>query len=294
MGLKDFILQAIANFKPIQITNNVESVNFGGKQYKVEKGNITFESGGVEERIPLKRDSEGFFRPIIEGVIVEGLADNKQDNVASLDVDEKIFTRADIGSTQLEILKATKDELIKKLAPVLRNYQAGNDLGALLAAIAMVRVEDAKKDRELSVKLHTNFGYAYKSRGAMIYNLLRSEILAEEVIKHLEKLSKIYKSPEVSEQFLFYWDSILNTGYPTAYFVRHEDSAKNLALELDRRFKNGAKMVRVFSRTKTRNKDVREWCQDYCTERKLRMSKGKEYPLGFSPAVKINIYIKAT
>lgn len=290
MGLKDFILQAIASFKPIQITNNVESVNLGGKQYKVEKGNIIFESGGVEERIPLKRDAEGFYRPVIEGVVVEGLAEEKKDNVEGLDVDEKIFTRADLGSPQLEILKVTNDELVKKLTAVLRNYQTGSDLGALLAAVAMVRVENAKKDRELSAKLHTNFGYAYKSRGAMIYNLLRSEILADEIVKHLEKLSKIYKPAEVTTQFLFYWDSILTTGYPTAHFVRHEDNAKSVAVELDRRFKNGAKMVRIFSRTITRNRDVRQWCHDYCTERKLRMSKGKEYTLGFSPAIKINIY----
>lgn len=294
MGLKDFILQAIANFKPIQITTNVESVNFGGKQYKVEKGSIIFDSGGVEEKIPLQRDAKGFYRPVIEGVLVEGVSDNKQDNVTGLDVDEKIFTRADIGSPQLEILKVTGDRLIKKLAPILKNYQSGQDLGAMLAAIAMVRVEDARKDRELSVKLHTNFGYAYKSRGAMIYNLLRSEILADEIIKHLDKLSKIYKSSELAAQFLFYWDSILTNGYPTAHFVRHEDNAATIAVELDRRFKNEARMVRVFSRTQARNKDVKEWCQAYCTDRKLRLSKGREYALGFSPALKINIYSRAS
>jgi hypothetical protein len=161
-----------------------------------------------------------------------------------------------------------------------------------VAASAIVRVEDTMDDHDLCVRLHTNYRGAYKVRGAMIYNLLRSDILETEVLKHLQKLAKVFKSADLVKQFTLYWDSIIPRGYPTAYFAKASDSCEDLSGELNWRFSQDEKFVRVFSRSSLRNKNVIDWCADYCRGRGFRSSRCKNYKLGFSEAIRITIYNK--
>jgi hypothetical protein len=77
MGFRDFILQVISKLPPL-VKIDIASLTIGGRQYRVEKGNIIFDVGGTESAIPLRRDQDGLYRPIIDGVVVEGLSQKKK------------------------------------------------------------------------------------------------------------------------------------------------------------------------------------------------------------------------
>lgn len=292
--LSDFILKAIASFKPFQISINNPTVKLGGQDYKVENGNIIFDIAGTETSIPLVKGEDGLYRPKIKGTELEGLADAKVENVKNLDQEGKIFTRADLGKPQLELLSPDKSghALAKKLKPLIGNNNGGRDMAALVAAIAIVRVEDQRDDLELSISLHESFKSAFSARGAMIYNLLRSKILEGEVLNTIDKLARSYKGNELAVQFIIYWNSILDRGYPTAYFVRRNDNAAIWEKELRWRLDAGVTLVRLFSRTGTRNKSVTTWAATFAKDNGLQLKEGKPYDLGFSPAVKLTLYNK--
>ena len=167
----------------------------------------------------------------------------------------------------------------------------GSDLGALLSASTLIKFEDRKENIELYKKLRQKFHIGYFHRGSMIYNLFRSEILKFEVLNHLNKLKMMYrnKPDEIKVHFLLYWDSIINEGYPTAYFVSGLETKQMFQDEITKRLNKGAKFVRVYSRTENRNKNTAEWCREFAKENKCLCVKLKKYQLGFTPAFKVKI-----
>lgn len=296
MGVSDYLLKLLAKFKPFQIqikpTINIGSLNIGGNNYKVEKGELIVDLGGTEARIRLVKDDKGVVRPVINDVQLEGLPDRKDDSVKFLDEEEKVFTRADIGAPQLELLRPGNphEPLIKKLKPYLDRHLGGRDLGAVFAASAIVRTEDEAKDKDITVRLHESFISAYSGRGAMIYNLLRSNILADEILHTLNTLNRTLKDfTKTRQQFLQRWDSYIERGYPTAHFVNREDTIETLRREIDRRFEDDATNVRIFSRTEIRNRYVETWIREIVALRGFKIQQIRRYKLGFSRAVMIDV-----
>lgn len=297
MSLGDFILKAIASFKPFQFTANIKNLNqtisIGEKSFKVENGQLIVSIPGADDvRIPLEKDVHDLVRPVVHGTAIEGVSGNKQDNIKSLDVDKKVFTRTDIGNAQITLFDIDRkhESIIKKLKPLLRNHQGGKDLGALLASSSVIKVEDKREDMDLNLQLHEGLNRAFGSRGAMIYNLFRSDILQHEILNHVNKLVRAYKN--VSDQrihFQVYWDSIISRGYPSAYFMKHNDSKDNLFKELSWRHNGDCVAVFVFSRKADRNQDTLTWCKEFALSHKFECKVVKRYQLGFTPAIKIRI-----
>ena len=287
MHLKKFLIDLASAFKPININISVDKVEISGNKYDVKNGFLIL-GEGAENRIQLVQDKQGLVRPIIGNTELEGLSDAKSKNIEMLDKGKKVFTRSDIGDAQLTLFDIKKDHevIIKKFKPII----SSSDIGAMLAASARIIVEDKKEDKDLELNLHSKFNTAYSNRGIMIYNLFRSDILRFEVLNFLNTLKKSYKSPEdLKTNFLVYWDSILTYGYPTAYFVKGEDTKDSFSEELNRRFTNGAKSVYVFSRTTERNSKTEKWCRAYAQEKTYHCTRLKQYQLGFSMAVKLRI-----
>lgn len=291
--VKKFLLDLVANFKPIQISPTLKVENFNqkisiaGKEYTVEKGQLIVNDKD-DDKIPLVKDSNGFVRPRINDVVVEGLSDNKKDNVKMLDFQGKVFTRADIGVEQLDFLTIEKEHeaIIKKLKPLIKEHSNSADLGALLIASTMIKVEDRGEDADFSLKLRNHYRLCYKKRGSMIYNLFRSGILKSEVLNHLNKLKKIYRNKQdFKMHFLIYWDSILEQGYPTAYFIREEDDCSSVHSEIRKRLNSGAQRIYVYSRTIERNNNSEKWCRYIAKEEGCLCKKNRKYMLGFTPAV---------
>jgi len=296
-SIQKFLLELADKFKPFQIKTsiNIKSLNqtiiIGPKTYSIKNGEIIIGEKPTD-KIPLTKDNEGFVRPIIEGIELEGASDSKEENIKMLDIEEKVFTRSDIGGAQLNILSVEKDQeiILKTLKPILQLHKNGVDLGALLSAISIIKIEDKRENHELYTKLHSNYSTCYKKRGAMIYNLLRSNILQSEILVHLNKLKEVYGNPEdVKMHFLIYWDSILETGYPTACFVKEEDCEETLHKEIKWRLEKEINRIYVYSRTINRNKNTEKWCRSVAKSENCHCNKIREYVLGFTPAIKFRI-----
>ena len=301
MGLGKLLKELISNFHPINVspTTNIKNLNItipiNGREYKVEKG-ILIATDKPAENIQLEIDKLGFLRPVINGTSLEGIADSKSQNVNMLDKDQKVFTRSDISETQLALLNTDceHERIIKKLKPILQAAGHSKDMGALLSASAIIENEDKKEDYKLCKLLHQRFNTCYGKRGAMIYNLFRSDILRIEVLGHLNNLSNIYDKDKkvVAMHFLIYWDSILDIGYPTACFVKEEDRKTNINKEIRWRFKKGAKRIYIYSRTKHRNTNILKWCKEIAADGGYSCKAFKPYQLGFTPAIKIRVTAK--
>jgi hypothetical protein len=136
------------------------------------------------------------------------------------------FGRADIAEQQSELayLSYTHKQLIEALKP----YLSTTDLGALVAASTVVRLED-KRDQESkqrSQELLTNLRKAYGSRGRKIYNMLRSKVYQGATIFHsiimpfLEDAKKTYPKDQWKVRGIFsaFFDEILRY-YPRAIWV---------------------------------------------------------------------------
>ena len=57
--------------------------------YNIKNGNLIVGESSAEI-IPLAKDNEGFVRPTIEGIELEGISDSKEENIKMLDVEEKV------------------------------------------------------------------------------------------------------------------------------------------------------------------------------------------------------------
>ena len=297
MDIPKFILDLVGKFQPFKIENNlnVENLNvpiqIGTKTFQVKDGNILLDEGA---EIPLIKGADGLLRPSIKEVSMEGLSQTKEENVKNLDVNEKIFTRSDIGLDQVELLtiKEVHEGILKKLIPILKGHLRGQDLGAILSSSAIIRIEDEGKDEAKSKRLHGDLLKGFPGRGAMIYNVFRSDLLRTEVLNYLNNLRRMYnEDTEIKMLFLMYWDSIIENGYPTAVFVKSNDTQGSVFIELDWRFAKGHEMVNIYSRGDQRNLLTEKWCKEYAKENGGKYKKNKEYKLGFTPAVKCSISI---
>jgi hypothetical protein len=136
------------------------------------------------------------------------------------------FGRVDIAEQQSELayLSYTHEQLIKALKP----YLPESDIGALVAASTVVRLED-KQDpasKQRSQELLANLRRAYGSRGRKIYNMLRSKVYQGATIFHsiimpfLEEAKKTYPRDawKVRGIFSAFFDDILRY-YPRAIWV---------------------------------------------------------------------------
>lgn len=290
---KKFLLEAVANFKPIQVHNEIKDIkelNIGGTKYSVENGEIVL--GGEKSKIQLIKGTDGLLRLHNKNTNLEGISDQADENVNMLDNQEKIFTRSDLAEIQLELLNIDEkhEEIIKIMRPVLAFHKGGNDIGALIASSAIIQAEEKKEDFDLVKRMSSKLQTCYSSRGAMIYNLFRSEILENEILPHLEKLKRVYDvSEEVNLNFLIYWDGIIEKGYPTAHFVTTYDTEKTLLKEIKWRLERGVKNVVLYSRTTRRNSDTEEKLKIISANENYTLGISDIYELGFTAARKFTI-----
>ena len=213
------------------------------------------------------------------------------DNVRYLSAEQRVFTRADLSPIQIPFLSINDrhENVIKILKPYLENYRGGLDLGSLLIASTVIRLEDSGcKDYETLSQYHLRLG-DHPRVGHMIYNFFRSGVLERDIIPYLHGLMKNYSShDQIRQNFLIHWNSIIDKGYPTAYFVKQVDGIVSVQTELQWRFDMGVKQVEVYSRSKDRNKSVIGWLDSLKSIMFFEYSV-QTYALGATPAVTLNI-----
>jgi hypothetical protein len=203
-----------------------------------------------------------------------------------------IFTRTDLLEPQTALLNLgpQHERIIKIFRPEL-SASYPKDIAFLVTSATVIRFEDEL----LSEHRVTHLRGRLKSTGqraCMIYNLFRASILQNEVIPYLEQTRRRHrqKPDEGKVEFLDYWDSILVKGYPSAYFIKMQDRYADFSREIKWRIEDGVSSVRVFSRGVSRNEKTKRWCKEYCEENDLCYEIGSEYPLGFTPALKVLIF----
>lgn len=227
-------------------------IRIGGQDYQIQDGHLQIPGSPP---VPLVQGSDGLLRPVFADSEIEGARSEGGDNVRLLDQDKRVFVRHDLLQEEAEVarrLRVHDESIIRKLKPILLPALP-SDLGALVVAANIVRDEDQGVQKEVIRRRFLKMADCYDGRGRMIYNLLRSGILANEILAFLKRLHKICGSDKskVFLRFLPYWDAILTDGYPTAYFVGHDDSPATIRTQLDRRFEVAeVNAVYVYSRTR--------------------------------------------
>jgi len=292
----DKLIEALSKLVPeniqlIKIDNHIEKFVLGNEEYNVENGFINV--GGQKIKLEKKEETIEFTLP--NGTKLQRLRQDAKKNIKFLDTDKKVFTRSDLGGTQIPLLAIDEqhEKIIKKLKQVLEKYRNNTDLGCLLIASTIIKKEDKienlendEEDIEIVSRYYKKIKI-YKKIGHMIYNLFRSKILENEIIPHLEALQKAYKTlEEVKRQFLIYWYDIIEAGYPTAYFVKMMDNKEKLYKEISWRFDRGENSIDVYSRTGERNHRVREWLANIQKKEKIKIKESKAYRIGNSVAIK--------
>src|SRR3989338_120237 len=295
MKLKDLFLALAKHIPPlIKVDTKIENNFYIGKTVvPMKDGKMIIDN----REIKVAEVEDDKLKAIdIDGTEIELYGKSKTDNIKRLDIQGRVFTRSDIADSQLEYLKIDKgyEAIIKRLKPVLSTPTHMADLGALVSSSAIIKIEDNEQNVGQAKDLHTKLAIGYRRRGLMIYNLFRSTILQVEVLNFLNGLKKKYKNnyEEIKPIFLPYWDSILEEGYPTAYFVTGEDNREKVYSEIIKRFNKGIKCVRIYSRTNKRNKDTEQWCRKFASDYKCNCNKVREYKLGSTPAMKFRIITK--
>ena len=296
LNLKAFLLKLASRLRPkinIKIEPNIENNYYFGENVVFKDGKTTIDN----REIKISKVEDNELKAVdIEGTEIESYAESKAENIKKLDTQGLIFTRADIADSQLELLNIVKEHeaVIKKLKSILSTPTHIADLGALLASSTIIKLEDKGQDREQEIELHHNLAIGYKHRGLMIYNLLRSKILQIEVLSFLNSLKKKYKNnvEDIRTIFLPYWDSILEEGYPTAYFVTKDDDQESISVEIIKRFNKGTQYVYIYSRSAARNKTTESSCRKFAKNYKCQCKRVKVYKLGFTIAIKFKITAK--
>lgn len=289
MTFKEFI-DALSKWSPIKIENNFY---LGKNVIPIRDSKILIDN----REIDVKENKEGKLTIDVDGTEVERFIKNKKENIRKLDTEEQVFTRADIVEPQIETFNVDKEHeaVIKKLKPILSTHLYNNDLGALLSASTLIKVEDKKQNLDIVKQIDKNLSIGYGHRGRMIYNLFRSNILQIEVLNYLNKLKEMFrgKPEEIRTHFLLYWDTIIANGYPTAYFVTKEDTEDRLSEEIKTRLDRGNKCIRIYSRVQSRNKNTEKWCKKFAQDNQCNCKAPKAYQLGFTPAVRFTIIKRA-
>ncbi|MEK6833792.1 MAG: hypothetical protein AABY32_07150 [Nanoarchaeota archaeon] len=248
-------------------------MNFENEKIKVEKKN-----NSVEFTLP-------------DGTKLERLPIEKEKNIEYLDIDKKVFTRSDISALQLPYLSIGQkhEEIIKILKPFLEEYRGNADLGCLLIASTIIKLEDKLEDKKL---IHTYYDKLkiYKKVGHMIYNFFRSGILEKRIIPHLRKICESYNTNgEIKRNFLIYWYDIIGSGYPTAYYANDQDTQQEFYNELNWRFDRGEKNIEVYSRITKRNRRIRRWLKRLEKRGVIKFRESKIYRIGYSKAIKFYV-----
>lgn len=291
LSWKEFFVELAKNTHLINVNieNKVETLNLGGHSITISgnKGHIA--GLGNFELVP---DGKGGMHPKVFESEVEPISDNLENNIQSLDSDRKVFVLADIAEKTIQVSKpiSTRQEsIIHELKAALA--MRPKDLGALLIAAQIIRIEDERNHKNISIaeNFRQQLSLCYLQRGNMIYNLWRSDILANEILPHLKRQKELISDSQnqFPSVFLAYWDGILSRGYPTAHFVGRGENYKEFERELSKRFLiSTIGNVRVFSRTDERNRIVHDWCQKYVAQKSdFQFSTGKTYRLGFGHAI---------
>lgn len=291
LSWKEFLIELAKNthLVKVDIQNKVGTINVGGHSITINdnKGHIA----GVGDFL-LVPDGKGGVHPKILESEVEPISDNPENNIYSLDNDHKVFVLADIAEETIQVSKPIsthQESVIHELKTMLA--MRPKDLGALVIAAQIIRIEDERDRRNISIaeELRQQLSACYRKRGSLIYNLCRSDILVKEILPHLKRQKELISNSlkQFPSVFLAYWDEILSKGYPTAHFVGRSETYKEFERELNTRFLNPTvNAVRIFSRTAERNKVVHNWCQRYVANKSdFQLSCGRTYRLGFGPAI---------
>ena len=187
----------------------IETLVLGDQKYTVENGILTL--GDNTELKLIKKNDKFEALETSSGTRLSSISENKEFNVAAFNIQEKVFTRADLAPTQLPLLtiEDEHEKLIKQLKPYLEEYHSGNYLGCLLITSTIIRMEDNKSTKKTIQYYHTKLA-DYGKDAHTIYNLFRSGIMQREIIPHLQSIEKSYSSHEErKKQFLIYWYAIL-------------------------------------------------------------------------------------
>lgn len=289
MAWYDFLFEAIGRIRLADIKVTYTQIIFGNDT----KFDLTDNYFGPKngEKVKVLQTDEGLIFTLPNGTTLRKLIQDKSKNIEYLDKDKKVFTRADIGSIQVPFLSIEEEHerLIKFLKPYLTDYRQNLDLGGLLIASSIIRLEDSRGDKEIISKYYRDLHLCGKV-GHMIYNLFRSGILEKEIIPSLQKIIETYDSPEeIKRQFLTSWYAIISIGYPTAYFANDSDSRQDFYKEIHWRFDRGEKKITVYSRHSGRNTKVKKWLDRLKRKKEILLKPSKVYTIGYSKAIKFEV-----
>ena len=290
-SLKDFFIDLVKNIRlfEVHVHNKVETLNIGGRSVTINgnKGHVA----GLGD-FEFVSDGKGGMRPKFLESEVEPISGNPENNIHSLDSDQKVFVLADIAESAIHLSKPVSGRhecIIRELKPILAVRP--KDLGALVLSAQIIRIEDERDTRNFPITedLRHQLSTCFHKRGSMIYNLYRSDILLNEIIPHQKRQQELIPDPSkhIQVAFLAYWDEILGKGYPTAHFIGWGEDYVAFERELNTRFLSPTiTKVRIYSRTEKRNQLVHRWCQKYVGNKKgFNLSCGGTYRLGFSQAI---------
>jgi hypothetical protein len=211
-------------------------------------------------------------------------------NQSMLDDLGKVFTRADLLEPQVALLNLYDHhaKIIGRLRRILQSRRRDDIIG-LVTSASIIRLEDERVKKQRISNLRTRLTAVCGSRGSMIYNLFRSKILELEVIPGLSRDDMVMTLPSTDgeeQPFLDYWDSALIKGYPSAYFVKATDTAKEILSETTWRLDSPhVNEVRIFSRKTSRNKKTLDYCKSLASN--LRIVNCAEYQLGHHAAITV-------
>ena len=149
----DFFLKILSKVRLAEIhihyyKTEIDKVFIGNKSYNVNEGYINF-GEGKKIRVAPTGDNIGFIFP--DGNSVSRKSQNKNNEIKYLDDEKKVFTRSDIINLQTPFLSIEEEHetIIESLKPYLENLRAGIDLGSLLVASTIIRLEDNLQDKKI-------------------------------------------------------------------------------------------------------------------------------------------------
>jgi len=165
------------------------------------------------------------------------------------------FGRVDLAEQQSELayLSMTHEQLVKALKP----YLLSSDLGALVAACAIVRLEDKSgyMSKRRSLQLRENLTTAHGNRGRKIYNMLRSRVYKGASIFHsivipfLEDAKKAYPRDQWKVRGIFsaFFDDLLRY-YPRAIWVDSPGKVRKRYLKVLGRISKEQAPISIYAR----------------------------------------------
>lgn len=166
------------------------------------------------------------------------------------------FGRADLAEQQSELayVTLTHEQIIKALKP----YLTTADQGALIAASAVIRLEDKHdvQSKERSHILLENLRNAYGNRGRKVYNMLRSKVYGGATIFHsivlpfLDDVKKRYPNDlwKVRGIFSAFFDDLLRY-YPRAIWINSPGKAKKRYLGVLGRIQKEQVPISIYARS---------------------------------------------